>query len=339
MTRHRLALLLLAASVLLIPAAAAFADETLPPYQAKLDEGKDLLEQQQYKEAVKAFREADKLAKGSCADCNLGLARAFNKLNAHKEVLKHVEVALRLTSDKDRLIQAYNEQGLAFMAMAGGDPKQLEQAEKAFRKVLELSAGRSNTARFNLGYTLLRLSRDAEGVALLKEYLAKDPQGPNAEVAASLVENPVRARKRLAPDYELVTLGGEYLTSEDLRGKVVLLDFWGTWCPPCRAAIPDMRLMSRRMEKGPFVLVSVSNDADEAMLRKFISENKMTWPQVWDEKREIIRKFAVEKYPTYILIDHEGEIVYVSSGWGPAIEQELSQRISAALRGAKNSAK
>lgn len=275
MKRLGLVLSFLFLSPLAAPAAPA---EPPPVWAEKLEEGEDRIEEKKYYEAVKALREADKLAKGSCLECHMGLAKAFNKLGAWRDALKHTEAALAMTADRGLLATLYNEQGLALVAMAGDDPKELAGAEKAFRQVLELTGGSANAARFNLGYTLLKLSRDAEGVALLQDYLEKEPQAARAEEARDLVANPLRARKRLIPDFELVTLEGTFLTAEDLRGKVVLLDFWGTWCAPCVAAVPTLRNWSRRMEKKPFVLVSIATDPDETVLRDFIAKNQMRWP-------------------------------------------------------------
>jgi tetratricopeptide (TPR) repeat protein len=318
------------------PLAAPAPPEAPPPaYAQKLEEGQSLFEEAKYYEAVRALREADKLAKGSCVECHLELARTFNKLGAWRDALKHAEAALRLAGDHSRIAEVYNEQGLALVALAGEDPKQLAEAEKAFRQVLERTGGRSNGARFNLGYVLLRLSRDSEGVAVLKEYLEKDPQAQSAE--RDLIKNPLRARKRLMPDFELVTLEGTFITSEDLRGKVVLLDFWGTWCAPCVAAVPTLRNWSLRMEKSPFVLLSISTDSDEPVLREFVTKNKMLWPQVWDKRHEFARKCQVESYPTYLLVSHEGEILYRTRGWGPQIEQELNRKIFFAVQAAKKS--
>ena len=336
-----LAALAFLVSSLSFPAAGSQAPAEAPPpvWAQKLAAGQELIEDQKYFEAVKALREADKLAKGSCLECHLSLAKAFNKVGAWRDALKHAEAALGMTEDKSQRAAAYNEQGLALVALAGDDPKQLAGAEQAFRQVLDLTGGRSNPARFNLGYTLLRLARDAEGVAILKEYLEKDPQAQSAEEARDLIENPLRARKRLIPDFELVTLDGSFLSTEDLRGKVVLLDFWGTWCAPCVAAVPTLRNWSRRMENSPFVLVSISTDSDEPVLREFVRKNQMQWPQVWDKEHEISRKCKVEGYPTYLLVSHEGEILYVTRGWGPHIEQDLNAKIYSAIRAAKASAK
>lgn len=305
------------------------------PHAEKLEEAQSLFDEGKHNEAVKAFKEADKLAGGDCVECRLGLARAFNKLGAHKEVVKNVDAVLGMTSEKNAVILAHNEQGLALLAMAAQDPKHLEPAAKAFRQALELSGGQLNAVRFNLGYTLLRLSRDEEGISILKEYLEQDPKAESADAAKDLIANPLRARKRLAPDVELVTLTGDYLTSEDMRGKVVLYDFWGTWCAPCVAAVPRLRIMGRRMAKDPFVLVSVSTDTDEATLREFIAKHEMSWPQVWDKQHALARKWQIEGYPTYVLVSHDGEIVYVVRGWGEGIERELSAKISSAIRAAK----
>lgn len=335
-TRHRLLFLPLLALLALPAQGQAPAP---PAWQETLEEGKDLLEEGKPSEAVKAFRQADKMAGGSCVECQLGLAAAFNQLSAFKETLKSTDSVLKLTAEPADLIRAHHHRGLALYALAGDDVAKLKQAEESFRRVLELSRGEANTARFNLGMALLKQARDEEGVAVLKEYVEKEPESKDAKLARNLIENPLRARKRLVPDFELATLGGEYLTAADLKGKVILLDFWGTWCAPCVAAVPSLRLLSRRMRDDPFVLLSVSTDHDEAVLKDFIAKNKMDWPQVWDKDHELSEECQVSRYPSYLLVSHEGEIVYMTSGWGEGIERELLQKVAGAVRAAKKSAK
>lgn len=336
---------LLAGLFVLSPAPALSEPPQPPPVDAaKLREAQRLLAEAKYNEAVKAFKEVDKLANGACVECHLGLARAYNKLGAFKDALKNADAVLTAIGDKGEkvaavLIQAHNERGIALVDMGKDNPKQLEQAEKAFRQAYELSGRKNSALRFSLAVTLLRLSRDDEGVALLKEYLEKDPNAPSAEAAKDFIANPVRARKNLIPDFELATLAGEYLTAEDLKGKVLLLDFWGTWCGPCRQAVPGLRSLSRRMKDNPFVLLSISNDADESTLRDFINKNGMTWPQVWDKESTFIRKCGINRFPTYVLVSPEGEILHAVSGWGEDIEQDLNARISAAIRAARKSTK
>ena len=331
----RRVVLLLGLAVLPVPLALAEAPPAAPSPQAEeLKRGEERLLQKDYKEAVKAFRKADKLAHGSCAECQLGLARSYNRMHEFKDAEKSAAEALRLAGDDVALkVHAAGEEGFAVFSTARKDAD-LERSAQLYRQSLDLSGGKANAARFNLGSLLLRLHRDDEGTALLQEYLEQEPQGAFAETARSLLQNPERARKSLLPDFALTTLSGQRLTPEELKGKVVLVDFWGTWCGPCRAAVPSLRNLARRWAKEPFVLLSISTDADEAALKKYVDKNEMTWPQVWDEGHAFASQCSISTYPTYWLVSPEGEIVYVRTGWGDQSERELSRRISDALKAA-----
>ncbi|MFL6260083.1 MAG: redoxin family protein [Thermoanaerobaculia bacterium] len=329
-----------AATLLILLSSPLLADPPQPQVPTdKLLEGRGQYDAGKYKDAVRTFKEADKLANGSCAECRLWLAKALDKVGAHKDALKNADSVLGMTPNPTLLVGAYNERGVALVGLAENDPKQLEPAEQAFRKALELSEGKVNAIRFSLGVTLLQMSRDAEGVALLKEYLEKGPGSADAEIARKLIANPVRARKKIVPDFELTTLSGEYLTAEDLRGKVLLLDFWGTWCPPCVASVPSLRSLSHRLKDDPFKLVSISTDQDEKALREFVAKNEMDWPQVWDQGQAFTRQCGIHSFPTYVLVSPEGEILRVVSGWGQGTERDLSSRIHAALKDLQRSAK
>ena len=143
---------------------------------------------------------------------------------------------------------------------------------------------------------------------------------------------------KLAPDFKAVTLSGADLATQDLRGKVVLLDFWFTSCPPCIRALPGLQRISRQMADDPFVLVSISTDQDQGALKAFIAKHRMEWPQVWDRQFELARKLRVESYPTYVLLNHEGEIIYNARGWSERIDMELGQKVASAVKAAKKTA-
>ena len=327
----------LAAILAILLSSPLLADPPVP--MDKLQEGRGQYDAGKYKDAVRTFKEADKLANGSCAECRLWLAKALDKVGAYKDGLKNADAVLGMTTNPTILVGAYNERGVALVGLAANDPKQLEPAEQAFRKALELSEGKVNAIRFSLGVTLLQMSRDAEGVAMLKEYLEKGPGAADAEIAKKLIANPVRARKKIVPDFELTTLSGEYLTAEDLRGKVLLLDFWGTWCPPCVASVPSLRSLSHRLKDDPFQLVSISTDQDEKALREFVAKNQMDWPQVWDQGQAFTRQCGIHSFPTYVLVSPEGEILYITSGWGRDTERYITSRIHAAVKDLQKSAK
>lgn len=334
LSARRRPLRIAAALLVVVAATTGRARSASPPDETAILEAADeSLGNGDFKEAIRQYKAADKVSGGSCVVCQLGLARAFNGVRAHKEVLKAVEAVLRLTTEKPALALAYNEQGLALMASADGDEERLKQAEAAFRQVIALA--NPPRAHFNLGVALLRQGRDEEGTAALRHYLTLEPDSPSAASAKELIDKPLRARKRLIPDLELVTMAGDYLTTDDLRGRVVLIDVWGTWCAPCRAAVPELKRLAGRMKKAPFVMISISNDTDEPVLKKFIAEHAMDWPQVWDEDRELLRRLGVNRFPTYLLVDHEGEIVFTASGWGPAIDREIEHRVARAVHDAR----
>lgn len=112
-----------------------------------------------------------------------------------------------------------------------------------------------------------------------------------------------------APDAEGTDLEGKKSRLSSLKGKVVLLDFWATWCGPCRAMIPHEREMVEKLKDKPFVLLSVSADEEKTDLTEFLSSEKMPWLHWWDgSKGPLTKTFKVKAFPTLYLIDHKGVI-------------------------------
>ena len=140
--------------------------------------------------------------------------------------------------------------------------------------------------------------------------------------------------------FEARSLKGESITHQDFAGKVLVIDFWGTWCPPCIASLPHLRKIHAKSEKDPIELLSISNDSDEGVLRDFVADNDMDWPQIWDSDRELTRKiFKISRYPTLMVVGHDGVVRYRQSGWGSEVERQLDSQIAKAIRAAKKAAK
>ena len=135
------------------------------------------------------------------------------------------------------------------------------------------------------------------------------------------------------PAFNLQTLDGKTITSASLKGKVVLLDFWATWCGPCRKALPELKELLQKNTGKPLVLISVSADEDRKALEEFVHANGMSWPQAWDAKGLVIGGvFGVNNLPSYVVINAEGRIAYVMRGWAPmSTSALLSQAVSSAL--------
>lgn len=130
-----------------------------------------------------------------------------------------------------------------------------------------------------------------------------------------LVEPELFEVRRLAigksvPDVEAEDLDGKRFNLSDYRGKVVVMVFWGTWCPPCRAMLPHEKELVKKMEKKPFALIGMNSDKDPEALKKFLDKEKITWRQVvlGSTESAIPSKWNVHSWPTIYVVDARGVI-------------------------------
>jgi peroxiredoxin len=327
----------LAASV--VSSTTATGQQSIDPETAQLFvKGEAALRARQYEAALDAFKDANAREKKMSALAMRGMARAYTGLQAHKSAADILAEALKHAGDEPQLAsQLQNERGLACLALAQKPTdKWLKEAEIAFRAVVDGPAPLP-MARFNLGVALLRQTRDEEGLAVLETYLATGAKTPEAELARSYLANPRRSREPYAPEFSIATMEGELLSLADLRGRVVLLDFWGTWCGPCLAATPSLVELARGYTKDPFTMVGISSDspADAQKLRDYVAEKRMTWPEVHDTGRKVIRMYEVSAYPTYIVIDAEGIVRDRLQGWNSNRKSELQRSVDRWLKEAR----
>ncbi|MFP5108024.1 redoxin domain-containing protein [Neobacillus sp. C211] len=109
-----------------------------------------------------------------------------------------------------------------------------------------------------------------------------------------------------APDFELKTLTGETVKLSNLKGKKVMLNFWATWCPPCKAEMPAMEQFSKQMEKD-IVILAVNIDP-QLDVQGFVDENKITFPIPLDADDKVNETYQVLSIPTTYFIDSKGMI-------------------------------
>lgn len=117
---------------------------------------------------------------------------------------------------------------------------------------------------------------------------------------------------------------GKPIDIKSFKGKYVLVDFWASWCGPCRKAIPEVKaLYSLYKEKG-FEVLSVSIDTDHAAWRRAMSEENMPWPQVLSpDKNKTLADFMIAGIPTLFLIDRDGKIIEKYTGFSPKLKTQL----------------
>lgn len=302
----------------------ALAQVPAATYEEEITNGRDFLKRRRFEDALKSFKRANDLKEKKCAECFYLMANAYMGLEAYKNALLSADSAAQLAGDNTELqAKAYNLKGVVLQKQSDSkDMKKLQEAETAIRQAIAMNPNFSE-AFFNLGFILLQQRRDPDGIAELKKFIEMDPEDAKVANARKLIENPRRAREPFAPDFSFTTSEGEYVSLDELRGKVVLLDFWGTWCPPCVASLPGLRDLNKKYGKdASFVMISVSSDGDEEKWKAFVVKEKMVWPQFLDRERKIHRAFAIRAFPTYILLDSEGVIKY--RGTGMSLEKEAS---------------
>ena len=115
-----------------------------------------------------------------------------------------------------------------------------------------------------------------------------------------------------APDFTAETLDGDKLSLSDLRGKYVLIDFWGTWCGPCIEALPVIKEAYETYGGEDFEIVGIAKELSIEGFESFVNRENILWPQIpeiYEENNDIQELYFVNSYPTYYLVDPEGEIV------------------------------
>lgn len=133
------------------------------------------------------------------------------------------------------------------------------------------------------------------------------------------------------PDFEEKDVNGKPLSIKSLKGKVVLLDFWATWCNPCKAELPNVLDTYAKHHAGGFEVIGISLDDDREKLIAFTTKNKMEWPQFFDGngwKNKLAEKYGVESIPATWLLDGQGRVI-ARNLRGEALEKAVSAALSA----------
>ncbi len=283
---------------------------SLPAQQAVPDSdfvrGQDALRAGKYRDAVDAFKKAQKQEHNACADCFMGLAIAYFRIGDRDNALKSSDKVISIATDDVRRAAAHNLKGQSW-SLIDPDPKSLAKAEAEFREAIQLSP-RSADFHLDLALALLKQSKDDEAAVELRQCLALNPDLATAEAANKLLANPKRGREEFAPEFELTTLQGQRISLATLSGKIVVLDFWATWCPPCRASVPELKNLTKKYPEDRLILISISGDQDGAAWREFVAKHDMTWSQTRDSNRKLGEMFNIHAFPTYLVIDGEGAI-------------------------------
>lgn len=122
------------------------------------------------------------------------------------------------------------------------------------------------------------------------------------------------ASSMAAPAFTLKTVAGRDVSSKDLAGKVVLLNFWATWCGPCKDEMPALERLRRQFDPSAFIMLAVTADIQRDGITAFVNQQGLGFPVLLDEDRDVSAAFTVRGLPTTVLIAKDGKLVGRASG-------------------------
>jgi len=298
-----------------------------PQFTEQFEAGKRALEGGHYRDAVGYFKKANKLEGNSCYPCLLGMAHADLKLEDYENAVESSVKAIGAAKDDHERAAAHNLKGNILIATAQS-PKDLANAEDEYKAATELDKS-VPVYHLNCATAMIRQSKDEAAKAELQICLDAHPGPDLGRQAQALLADPRRGRETFAPDFNVKVISGEAISLQKFAGKVLVMDFWATWCPPCRASVSELKDLTRKYPAEQLVLISVSADDNEDEWREFVGKKHMDWLQYRDSNHQLLEAFGVHSFPTYLVIDGDGIIRQRLTGLNP--QETVVHRLRATL--------
>ena len=135
-----------------------------------------------------------------------------------------------------------------------------------------------------------------------------------------------------APDFALKSSTGENLRLSEYRGDVVMINFWATWCGPCRQEMPLLDELYSRYNRVGFNLLGVNIDDDSRRAMQMVEELGVNFPVLFDASKEVSKLYEVEAMPVTVIVDRQGTVRFVHHGYKPGYEEKYLDQIRSLLR-------
>ena len=148
--------------------------------------------------------------------------------------------------------------------------------------------------------------------------------------ASSLASSSLEGQ--VAPDFALKSSTGDNLRLSEYRGDVVMINFWATWCGPCRQEMPLLEELYSRYNRVGFNLLGVNIDDDSRRAMQMVEELGVNFPVLFDARKEVSKLYEVEAMPVTVIVDRTGTVRYVHHGYKPGYEEKYLDQIRSLLR-------
>ncbi len=151
-------------------------------------------------------------------------------------------------------------------------------------------------------------------------------------LSASLFMTATNAGDTTAPDFNLPSKAGAPIALSKYKGSVVMLNFWASWCGPCRTEMPLMDQIYKKYAPAGFVLLGVNVDTDSTDAQKFLSQVPVSFPIAYDRENKVSKIYDVSAMPSTVFIDRKGRVRQLHRGYKPGDENDYLTEIRALIR-------
>ncbi len=136
----------------------------------------------------------------------------------------------------------------------------------------------------------------------------------------------------IAPDFALKSHNGENLRLSELRGEVVMINFWASWCGPCRQEMPLLEELYSEYQPLGFTILGVNVEEDSSKAKAMLSEIPVSFPVLFDTRSQVSKLYDVVAMPSTVLVDRDGNVRYLHHGYKPGYEQTYQEQVRALIR-------
>jgi thiol-disulfide isomerase/thioredoxin len=314
------------------PTPAPPAYQSDPNFISAIADAKKLTHDKQYLFAIDAYKKANKIAAGKDADCLRSLFALQMKSSLYKEAVATTVAFEAIATTPAEKSYAESSRGHALYLQAGdkNKPDLFKSADDAFKAAIA-DYPKNAAALYLDGLVLTRLGQiDAAREQFKACVSCTSPKDPSYVRAQHFAENPALSLAKMAPAFTVTALDGAKFNLDEMNGRVVLIDFWATWCGPCNQELPHMKKIAKEFAGEPLVIISVSWDDDQAKWKDFIAKNEMTWVQFRDADHRLSNTYGIQSIPHYFTIDSDGVLTSEMLGSGSDVEGKLKKLIARA---------